>query len=124
MKYTSALLLPLLFSSSYASYLCDEFLSKEIPRVVRICGYSDIIPYCCSNKHMEELKNYSDDYQILCDDTPEQKDNIANITSNIQQLEFECNREPDLPDDYTENKKSSSQTITPLSIILLPILFL
>lgn len=112
-------ILPLLTCVS-ASSLCDDFLNKEMPQVVKNCGYSDIVPYCCSNKNIEILTSYSDDFQILCEDTPEQQQAISNVTSNIEKLSTECSKQPTLPDDWNNNNENNSIHYAPN--YLLPIL--
>lgn len=101
-----------------ASSLCDDFLNKEMPQVVKNCGYSDIVTYCCSNKNIEILKTYSDDFQILCEDTPEQQQAISNITSNIQKLSTECSKQPNLPDDWNNKNNSFKCNYNNLFILL------
>lgn len=104
-----------------ASTFCDEFLKNDIPQVVKNCGYSDIVSYCCNDKNIEMLKSYSDDFQILCEDTPEQQQAISNITSNIEKLSTECSKQPTLPDDWdntTQNNNSFKCNYNPLLILL------
>ncbi len=111
--------LPLLTFVS-ASTFCDDFLIKETPQVVKNCGYSDIVPYCCSHKNIEILTSYSDDFQILCEDTPEQQQAISNITSNLEKLSTECSKQPNLPDDWnntTQNNNSFKCTYNQLFIL-------
>lgn len=109
---------------AYASTFCDDFLKKEIPQVVKNCGYSDIVPYCCNNKNIEILKSYSDDFQILCEDTPEQQQKISNITSNIEKLSIECSKQPNIPDDWNNNNKNNSISYTPSYLLTIFILFI
>ena len=110
---TTLLLLLAIIHNTFASSFCDEFLSKEIPQVVNICGFSEIIPYCCTDKHIQILKNFSDDFQILCEDTPEQQTRISNVTSNIERLDIECSKQPNLPDDFINNPSPSSSSPYP-----------
>ena len=105
-----------------ASSFCDDFLQKEIPQVVKSCGYADIVPYCCSNKNIETLKSYSNDFQILCEDTPEQQQGISNITSNIDKLSTECSKQADIEDDW--NKENNSLYYTPNYLLTSFILFI
>ena len=56
-------ILPLLNFVS-ASTFCDEFLKNDIPQVVKNCGYSDIVPYCCNDK--KKLKLYTFRFIKIC----------------------------------------------------------
>lgn len=124
-----AIILLSLVYNTLASTFCDDFLSKEVPQVVRICGFSEIIPYCCTDKHIQILKAFSDDFQILCEDTPEQQERISNVTSNIERLDVECSKQPNLPDDTPrDTNANSSPSSTMLSyshlLIIFPVIFL
>jgi hypothetical protein len=109
-----------------ASTFCDEFLENEIPQVVKDCGYSDIVPYCCSNKNIEILKSYVDDFQILCEDVLEQQQVISNINVNVEKLFTECSKQPILLDDWKQENKNNQSFICKynISIILIMTLFI
>lgn len=127
MNIKSYLFLLTTFNIVTASELCNEFLQKNPPQVVKNCGISDIVSYCCNDKNMEVLKSYADDFSILCEDTPEQQQAISNITSNIEKLSTECSKEPTLPDDWIKEKNNGfickfnyiNSIFTPLIFLLL-----
>jgi hypothetical protein len=74
-----------------ASSFCDDFLKKEIPQVVKNCGYSDIVPYCCSSRNIEILQSYSDDFKILCEDRPPMLlKHFCNFINFTKTLEVAC----------------------------------
>lgn len=102
--------------------MCDTFL-KDTPQVVRTCGFSDILPYCCSDEHVTTLKAFRDDFQIVCEDTPEQSDRISLVKNNVDRLAVECSKGVTLPDDYKTEPTPKSESTLRLDFNLINIFY-